>query len=354
MELSTSNINCIVETLRRNSFKASNICEIITNAWGPIISEKRIRTITKEFKDGARQKFERSEGSGRRKSEQREELRNVIQDDIKEDNDLTVRELALRHDITKDMCWRIVKEDLGLKNVSSRWMPHDLSEDQMIVRVQCCESLKELYASRNATRYIVVTDEKWFYEKPLGNTVTRRCWVSAEGDVTPIKIARRTQSAKKFHVLMAITFGGMFHFKIMEQGVSITSKEYTNFLTETINKFNSFKLQQERRSIPWEYLCLQHDNATPHVSRMTTEFLQKHHATLIKQSPYSPDLNICDRLIFPMLEMKRSKLSFQNSDALNQFLNEQLGNINENIMNHELERLIEHLNKIIDLNGSYV
>ena len=37
---------------------------------------------------------------------------------------------------------------------------------------------------------------------------------------------------------MAITFGGMFHFKIREQGVSITSKEYTNFLTETINKFN--------------------------------------------------------------------------------------------------------------------
>ena len=53
-----------------------------------------------------------------------------------------------------------------------------------------------------------------------------------------------------------------------------------------------------------------------------------------------------------MLEMKRSKLSFQNSDVLNQFMNKQLGNINENIMNHELERFIEHLNKIIDLNGA--
>ena len=90
----------------------------------------------------------------------------------------------------------------------------------------------------------MVTDVKWFYEKPLGNAVTRCCWVSAEGDVTPIKISRRT---KKFHVLMAITFSGIFHFKIMEPRVSITSKEYTNFLTETINKFNSFNLPQERR-----------------------------------------------------------------------------------------------------------
>ena len=205
---------------------------------GLIISEKRMRIITKEFKDGVCHKFERSEGRGRRKSHQREELRNVIQDDIKDD--LTIRELALRDDIANDMCWRIVKEDLGLKNVSNRWRSHDLSEVQMNA---------ETYTSRNATHYIAVTDEKLFYEKRLGNADTRRCWVSAEGDVTSIKIARRTQSAKMFHVLMAITFGGMFHFKIMEQGVSITSKEFTNLLTETINNFNSFNLPQERRSI---------------------------------------------------------------------------------------------------------
>ena len=75
MKLTSSNINFLVETLRRNCFKASNICEIITNASGPIISDKRIRTIKKQFKDSVRQKFKQSEGSGRRKSQQREESR---------------------------------------------------------------------------------------------------------------------------------------------------------------------------------------------------------------------------------------------------------------------------------------
>ena len=37
------------------------------------------------------------------------------QDDIKENNALTILELALRHGITKDTCWRIVKENLDLK-----------------------------------------------------------------------------------------------------------------------------------------------------------------------------------------------------------------------------------------------
>ena len=92
-------------------------------------------------------------------------------------------------------------------------MPHDLSEVQMNARIQCCESLKEKYTSRNVTRYIVLTDEKWFYEKPFWNVVTRHCCVSAEGDITPIKIARRTQSAKMFHVLIEITFGGFFVLK---------------------------------------------------------------------------------------------------------------------------------------------
>ena len=36
------------------------------------------------------------------------------------------------------------------------------------------KALKEKYTSRNAMRYIVVTDEKWFYENPLGNAVNRR------------------------------------------------------------------------------------------------------------------------------------------------------------------------------------
>ena len=94
-------------------------------------------------------------------------------------------------------------------------------------------------------------ERKIYFKKCHALHRGKRCWVSAEGDVTPIKIARRTQSAKMFYVLMATIFGGMFYFKIMREGVSITSNEYTNFFTETINKFNSFNLPPERRSIPW-------------------------------------------------------------------------------------------------------
>jgi len=89
--------------------------------------------------------------------------------------------------------------------------------------------------ARNALRYTVVTDEKWFYEKPLGNTATRRCWVAPEGDVKRQAIAKRTQSSKKFHVIVAVTFSGMFHFKILAPAVTVNSPEYLQFLNEAMD-----------------------------------------------------------------------------------------------------------------------
>ena len=147
------------------------------------------------------------------------------------------------------------------------------------------------HIARNALRYTVVTDEKWFYDKPLGNTATRRCWVSPEGDVKKTSFCI-LQSSKKFHVIVAVTFSGMFHFKILAPRVSMNSPEYLQFLNEAVNSFGSYELKQQGKSIPWQYLRLQHDNARPHVSKETTQCLQNRHVNLIKQSPSSHDLNI--------------------------------------------------------------
>ena len=272
MQPSTADINCIVETLRRNDYKASEIHRVIVNAWGEeIISDKRIRTITKEFRDGQRTQFSRVEGSGRKRNEERTELVAQVLEDVKEDNRITVRELSIKYDVTKDTMWRILKEDLNLKSKSLRWVPHELTDVQKEARVQCCEEMLTAHNARNTSRYTVVTDEKWFYEKPLGNTATRRCWVSPQGDVKRQTIAKRTQSSKKFHVMVAVTFSGMFHFKILAPGVTVNSAEYLQFLNEAMDSFDSYELQQQGKSIPWQYLRLQHDNARPHVSKETTQ-----------------------------------------------------------------------------------
>ena len=125
----------------------------------------------------------------------------------------------------------------------------------------------------------------------MGNTATR-CWVSPEGDVKRQTIAKRTQSSKKFHLIVAVTFSGMFHFKILAPRLAVNSAEYLQCLNKAVNSFDSHELQQQRKSIPWQYLRVQHDNARPIVSKVTAQCLQNRHVNMIKQSPYLHDLNI--------------------------------------------------------------
>jgi len=89
------------------------------------------------------------------------------------------------------------------------------------------------------------------------------------------------------------------------------------------------------------------------VSKETTQCLENRHVNLIKQAPYSPDLNMCDRLIFPMLEMRRSKITLSSKHELEDFLNENLSTFTPEIMSHEREKLNVHLQNVIDVDGDY-
>ena len=58
-------------------------------------------------------------------------------------------------------------------------------------------------------------------------------------------------------------------------------------------------------------------------------------------------------LIFPMLEMRRSNITFSNKHELEDFLNENLSTFTPEIMAHERAMLNVHLQNVIDVDGDY-
>ena len=98
MEIQKQDINLLVETLRRNDYSAADIHRVISTAWGDnIVSLRRVQQIAKEFKEGKRKSFERAEGSGREKTEERSEKVAAIRHDMEEDSKTTSREIALKY-----------------------------------------------------------------------------------------------------------------------------------------------------------------------------------------------------------------------------------------------------------------
>lgn len=338
--------------MRRNDMKYTQIHNMITTAWGNIISLRRVQTIAKEYEDGTRQQLMRKEGSGRRKSDERINTAELIQNDI-EDNGgkITVRELAEKHGLSKDTTHRIIK-DIGFVSKSLKWVPHLLTDDNKRNRIDCCEEMVRVFnETRNIKKFLVVTDEKWFYSRPLGNSKTRLSWIQPDGHRP--QCPKRIISDKKFLVLMCSNFDGLSYYKILDQGITVNSTIYCEFLTEAFTNFNTYENIQARNAIPVENAILFHDNARPHVSHQTTDFLRTKNIKSLKQPAYSPDVNLCDRMIFPLLEMRRSKVTFNTKNDLDDFLQDNMATLTKDIMHHQFEMLHKKCIDIIENNGNY-
>ncbi|QQP53989.1 Uncharacterized protein FKW44_006654 [Caligus rogercresseyi] len=70
------------------------------------------------------------------------------------------------------------------------------------------------------------------------------------------------------------------------------------YLRTTGKRFLSLK----KDKIRLKDCLLMWDNARPHTATDTREFLTRRDVEPVKQSPYSPNLNLCDRFLFRKLK----------------------------------------------------
>lgn len=355
-EIKRRDLYVIIETLRKNGLSGTKIESVITTAWGEIISLRRIQDIMKEFKSGERNTFDRDLGSGRPMSDKRLNLVDTIRQEIIDNPHISCRDLATLHDTSYCMIHNIVSNDLGMKSVSDRFVPHTLTMDNKAERVRCCKEIIKAFRTRNIETNLCVTDEKWFYSRPIGSPSTRTSWVSPDGDgaVRRPQIAKRMTTEKKYMAIIGTNFSGLSYSKVLLTGVTVDSHVYMEFLTEMMDSFNTYELQIARKAVCWRNATIFHDNARPHTSNATRTFITGKNCTLLKQPPYSPDINICDRMVFPKLEMERRHITFNSADEVQEFLTDHLRNNNADIMSRQLIALGTHCQKVIDKNGDYI
>lgn len=86
---------------------------------------------------------------------------------IEEDPTQTTRMLAIEFQCAHKQIVRILHE-LGKRNIKSRWVPHELNENQKKARVNAAEHLLARQKSQPFLDLIVTCDEKWvFFNNPV-------------------------------------------------------------------------------------------------------------------------------------------------------------------------------------------
>ena len=350
MEVSKEAYRFFIETMRRNGSTPGQIFDILSNAWkDESPSKATVYRVYQEMQSGVRTSFEDEKRSGRPKTACIPENADHVQELIKVKPHITIQELAEEVDISQGSVYTIVTVYLQLTSRCSRWVPHSLTDEQKLHRVTVAPEwlgVFQSFSDVDLLHRIVVIDEKYFYHRSLGTKESNRAWC-LDSDERP-RVPRRTMNDAKSHVICATSFCGRFHFLVLENA-SVNSEVYISFLSDMHAKF-----VHERNSLGWKDMILIQDNARPHISKKPTDFLRSKGVRVLKQPPYSPDYNLCDRWLFGTLERKRKKQNFASVHNLEEFLQEALQGLDKAAQERQWVHLKEGLTAIIDASGDYL
>ena len=162
--------------------------------------------------------------------------------------------------------------------------------------LHCCRRILENVSQCESGVYCV-QDELW---------VNWSIVKSKQQNMTSIKkggkrsqVVKPKLTVKKTMLLIAFTCSpANCLVTALPRGVTVTAEYMVEFFKSMGHRFNNLK----KDKIILKELLLQMDNARPHSAARTQTYLGNTGATVLSQSPYSPDLNLCDRFLFTILQ----------------------------------------------------
>ncbi|QQP50092.1 Uncharacterized protein FKW44_010979, partial [Caligus rogercresseyi] len=147
-------------------------------------------------------------------------------------------------------------------------------------RVKCCQDLLKLFQDHGEDflgSHLLVQDKSWFY---WDSAERRQVWVEPTGP--RFSTPRVKQIARKTMILMGFT---------CKPRLPAGTTADRNTMIDTFLSLKKDKIRLKDCLLMWE-------NARPHTATDTREFLTRRDVEPVKQSPYSPDLNLCERFLF--------------------------------------------------------
>jgi hypothetical protein len=305
----------------------------------------------KDFTSGERQSVETRERPGRPVLQRTQANISGVFDFVESYPKSSVACIASSLNLSWETVRRILVDDLLFRKVCSMWIPHALTAENRQQRVQCCQSILQLFRDNlefELLRVWVTQDETWVPFEMLPPKEDNKVWIAPQ--TSRPTVVREQLTFKKTMLSIAFTGNGKVSADVTERGETVDSERYVEFVHRT------GELWRKLRSDPTNLkeLLWQHDNARPHTAAATVRFFQRRRIQLVKQSPYSPDLNQCDRWIFKELKKGLRQRSLQCAQDVLHATQELFRKIPPERFQFELESLRQHCEKVIQCDGDYV
>ncbi len=265
---------------------------------------------------------------------------------MNQDSHISIDYIAIILDISHGSVYTILKQHLRLRKISSRWVPHQLTQEQRQRRVNIC--LENLQKFENGTWRlcdIVTGDETWIYHRKIKSKQDSKAWVSKE-EGPPTQIRRQLFEEKTMFVIFFMTNGSILLHQV-PSGISINALYYRDACLKSLVQ----QLYKKRPSSTANHVKLHHDNARPHVNDIVFNYLQQEKINVMAHPSYSPDLAPSDFWLFNYVE--RGLDTCPDATSLAKILAKVLKSIPIQEYQKTFQKWIERMKLCIEHRGDY-
>lgn len=346
MELTRENFRAIIyHNFRRGLSQDEYRGELVSiyNLEAP--SQTTIYRWYSEFRRG-RASLSTVLSSGRPKTAVTPENVTAVQKIIQDDRHVTYEQIRAFIGIGMTAIQNILHNELGVRKLISRWVPHNLSKEQKAARVEWCRStLKRFNGGTSKAVYNTVSgDESWIYSYEPERKHQSAVWVF-EGEVKPTKVVRSRSVSEKMFASFVSKKGHVATIPLQEHR-TVTADWYTSICLPEM-------MAELRRGHATRRIILHHDNTSSHTARKTKEFLNQENVELMSHPPYSPDLSPNDFFTFPKMKDLLRGQRFQDPEAAVQAYKSAILETSTSEWNYCFNNWFERMQKCIDCKGEY-
>ncbi|QQP55784.1 Uncharacterized protein FKW44_000230, partial [Caligus rogercresseyi] len=233
-------------------------------------------------------------------------------------------------------CFQASTEDLGLRNLLSVLVPHQLSEANKTQRVKCCQDLLKLFQDHGedflGSHLLVQDDLSGAHGGPV---LDPPCETDSEEDDYSDGVHLQAEA-------------GIDHCTTCRD--HNRPEHHDRELRTTGKRFLSLKKDKIRLKD-----CPPHvGHARPHTATDTREFLTRRNVEPVKPSPYSPDLNLCDRFLFQKLKHLLREDEFGGHEEATLAFQRAMRRVSEDKLYDQLRKLRGHCHDVIAVGEDYV
>lgn len=329
-------VHCCLLYDFRSGVKPNESFKKLCEAFGEnVISQRTVYNWFNKFKQG-KYNLKDEPRSGRPSELDNDQLIRVIE----ENPNLTTREMESILGCDHTTIARHLAS-LGKVCKYGSWVPHDLSAEQRQTRLNVCLELLSRRRTTNWLDNLITGDEKWvFYH----NVTRKKQWLEKGETAKPIP---KNYTHEKVMCCVWWDIKGVIMFELLPKNQTVTAQLYTEQLQRLAQN-----IKEKRKN--HEHVFFLHDNARPHVAKITRHKLLELGWEILPHPPYSPDLAPTDFYLFRSLQNYLNGKQFQNIEDIEENLKLFFQSKSEDFYRQGVHALPHRWRQVIDLEGDYI